>query len=124
MSTTIVGAKGEAKVISELTNRGWGVGKPLLDLGIDLLAYKIENHSIRLIAIQVKTLATPSHHQNTCYGAQFSEEDIIDGIFYIIVCPEINEFVIIPSEEIRRKPHWHQDHEEWRRFKDRWELIT
>jgi hypothetical protein len=124
MSTTIVGARGEAKVISELTNRGWGVGKPLLDLGIDLLAYKIENHSIRLVAIQVKTSATPSHHGNTCYGAQFNEEEVVDGIFYIIVCPEIDEFVIIPSEEIRRKPHWHQDQEEWRRFKNRWELIT
>ena len=124
MSTAIVGARGEAKVISELTNRGWGVGKPLLDLGIDLLAYKIENHSIRLVAIQVKTLATPSHHRNTCYGAQFNGEDIIDGIFYIIVCLDISEYVIIPSVEIRRKHHWHQDHAEWQRFKNRWELIA
>ena len=68
MDKILVGAQGEAKVISELTNLGWGVGKPILDLGVDLLAYKIEDSAIQLVAIQVKTLDTKSHHHGTCFG--------------------------------------------------------
>ena len=123
MNTILIGAQGEAKVISELTNRGWGVGKPILDLGVDLLAYKIEKNTIRLVAIQVKTLEMQSHHHGTCFGIQFNREDVIDGVFYIIVCLGINEFVIIPSEEMKRKSHWHQNNEEWKNLKNRWDLI-
>jgi hypothetical protein len=122
-NTTMVGAKGEAKVISELTDRGWAVAKPLLDLGVDLLACKIENHTVRTVAIQVRTLDTPSHDRGTCYGFQLNREKVIDGVFYIIVCPTIEEFVIIPSAQVRQKPHWHQRQAEWQRFKNRWELV-
>ena len=122
-NTTMVGAKGEAKVISELTDRGWAVAKPLLDLGVDLLACKVNEGTIKMVAIQVKTLETPSHHRGTCYGYGFQKSKIIDGIYYVIACPTIQEYVILKSEQIRRKTHWHKEQPEWDSFKNQWDLI-
>jgi len=123
MDTTLIGAQGEAKVISELTDRGWAVAKPILDLGVDLLACRIVDGSVKIVAIQVKTKATPSHNRGTCYGHQFTKSKIIDGVYYIIACLTIREYIIIPSEQAKQKTHWHKERAEWDEFKNRWELI-
>ena len=123
MDTQLKGAQGEAKVISELTDKGWAVAKPILDLGVDLLACKIVDDAIRTVAIQVKTEMKPNHHGGTCYGHHFTKSEIIDGVYYVIACPTIQEYIILPSEEAKQKTHWHKENVEWDNFKNKWELI-
>jgi hypothetical protein len=118
------GAKGEAHIISKLTESGWGVAKPLLDLGVDLLAYRIENRKVKVLAIQLKSLESESHENKTCYGFQIDRAEVIQGVTYIIVCPKIGEYLIIPSEELMKKSHWHRTHPQWEKFKEKWDLLS
>lgn len=125
---TKIGAQGEAMVINELTKRGWAVAKPILDLGVDLLACKVENMKVKIISIQVKTRTKPTHGRTqgraTCYGIDLKRKRIIDGVYYIIACPNIEECVILPSEQVRKTPHLHRGkHREWEEFKGRWDLL-
>lgn len=122
--TTKVGAKGEAMVISELTERSWAVAKPIVDVGIDLLACKVEDGKVKTVAVQVKTITKPSHGGGTCYGFNIGVRDIIDGVYYIIVCPATGEYIVLTSDQVRKKWHVHKGRDsEWDEFRDRWDLL-
>lgn len=119
-----IGAQGEAMVINELTQRGWAAAKPILDLGVDILACKVENRKVETIAIQVKTKSKRTHGHGTCYGFSIKRDKIIDGVCYIIACPRIQECIILTSEQIRKTPHLHRGRDrEWDEFKGRWDLL-
>ena len=50
-----IGAIGEQIAITQLIKEGWSVAKPYPDIGIDILAVKLENGKLRTRNIQVKS---------------------------------------------------------------------
>jgi len=105
-----VSTKGELLAAIDLIEEGWSIAKPQPDVGIDLVATKIEQHEVKVKCVQVKTSERYDLVKNICrkkshnlYGFNFDQ--IIQGCEYwfVFIKNEESKIIKLKAAELERK---------------------